>query len=644
MKGKLFLSLAALMLFLPAVTGTHHLSFATNRSQVDITRNGCGTEKLCLDEPNGCDPTLNSSMCLFMSSDLIVLTSTNDSILTFELRGYSEGYIAMGLTMNASQPRAMIFACAQNSSNNGSFFFRTAMRTGVNDPPMPTERNTTEIRGVVNGNIIRCEFNVPDLNFTNINYTVLLGVGNVTEGSLDRFDVRLTRGPLNLTDPTRGSSNPTSPPPTTAPAPAPTTTPTPPLTITRDGCGTRKLCVETPGNCDPAGSGMCLFTSVVVSSPMPPNGVNLMIELRGDSQGYIALGLTSTASPETAMVFVCAQNSSNNGSFFFGTFQRNNTNPSAPLAAVDRTVSNTRGEVTGNVIRCVFTVPNVNSTARRRNADTTFAVLLGSGSISGGTIGTFNVALNRSLNLANPALGSSNPTTPAPTTTPTPALIIARTGCGTNKLCVETPGNCNPAGNSMCLFTSFIVNNSMPPNGVNLLIELRGDSEGYIALGLTSTASPETAMVFVCAQNSSNNGSFFFGTFQRNNTNPSAALAAVDRPVSNTRGEVTGNVIRCVFTVPNVNSTARRRNADTTFTVLLGSGSVNGSTLGTFNVALNRTLNLADPTQGSNDTQTTPAPSNVTTQVPPTTCGAESSYPHALLLLSVLVLSIMLRN
>lgn len=64
--------------------------------QVNITRDGCGTSKLCVEIPADCDPTGNST-CLFGSAES--LSSTN---ATFELRGNSTGYIALGLTANAT--------------------------------------------------------------------------------------------------------------------------------------------------------------------------------------------------------------------------------------------------------------------------------------------------------------------------------------------------------------------------------------------------------------------------------------------------------------------------------------------------------------------------------------------------------------
>ncbi|KAL3055554.1 hypothetical protein OYC64_018260 [Pagothenia borchgrevinki] len=187
------------------------------------------------------------------------------------------------------------------------------------------------------------------------------------------------------------------------------------VNITRDGCGVSKLCVETPDNCDPSGNS-CLFASAVSSVPVSPNGVDLTVELSGESAGYIAVGLTANASEGTSMLVICAQNSSDNGKFLFRTMQRNNTNNM--LTPTETRVKEIRGMVNGNMIKCEFMVPNVNASNFRSSEDTTFFVLLGNGSFEGGVFGAFNVLFSsKSLDLTKP--GSNVPTTTAaPTTMP----------------------------------------------------------------------------------------------------------------------------------------------------------------------------------------------------------------------------------
>ncbi|KAM4605394.1 uncharacterized protein ACJ7VT_017656 [Polymixia lowei] len=214
---------------------------------------------------------------------------------------------------------------------------------------------------------------------------------------------------------------------------------------------------------------------------------------------------------------------------------------------------------------------------------------------------------------------------------------ITRSGCGSTKLCVETPTNCDPAS-SPCLFSSFISGAAMAPNGSDLAVELRGDSAGFIALGLTVNASEGTTMVFVCAQN---NGTFFFRTRARNNSNSDGALTPTERLVNEIRGAVNGSVIKCEFTIPSLNATARTT-MDTSFTVLLGSGTTTGTELGAFSVNLDAgLLNLADP---ASNAMTTAAPQNVTTAQNMTTSAASAPTSGAIVLLSVATWAAVMRT
>lgn len=186
------------------------------------------------------------------------------------------------------------------------------------------------------------------------------------------------------------------------------------VNITRAGCGVTKLCVETPDDCDPTGNNSCLFASVKASAPMAPNGSVLSIQLRGVSPGYVALGLTLNASEGTTMLFVCAQNNTDDEKFFFQTLQRNNTD--SMQTPSERTVTEIRGMVNDMVIQCEFDVPSVNATNTRSSRDTTFSVLLGTGNVTGGDIGPIRVSLTSDpLDLSNPA--SNIPTTATPSTT-----------------------------------------------------------------------------------------------------------------------------------------------------------------------------------------------------------------------------------
>ncbi|CAN9503013.1 unnamed protein product [Ophioblennius macclurei] len=210
---------------------------------------------------------------------------------------------------------------------------------------------------------------------------------------------------------------------------------------------------------------------------------------------------------------------------------------------------------------------------------------------------------------------------------------ITRDGCGVTKVCVEQPINCDPAGNSSCLFTSINASTPMPPNGVNVSVELSGESEGYIAMGLTANASQGYTLLFICAQN---NGSFFFRTMSRNNINMS--LVPAETIVTGIRNSVNGNMIRCTFDIPRINatSTMTRTSHANTFAILIGTGTTNGEMIG--ELMVNRTSDPVDVTNPSSVVATTTPATNMTMT---TSSTGNFLAPHALLLLlSVLALSV----
>ncbi|XP_034410779.1 putative ferric-chelate reductase 1 isoform X2 [Cyclopterus lumpus] len=208
MEGVFILLVAALVV---CVQGTSHLSFSNN-TEVDITLAGCGATKVCVSTPDNCDPA-GQSACLFMSRT----TSPTAANVVVELRGDSGGYIALGLIANASQGTTMLFVCAANTTSNGAIFFRTLQKNNTDEALIPTETRVKEIRGTVDGTVIKCEFNIESLNASDI-FNVLLGTGTVTAG-VGPFEVA-----LNVAD---GVA--TTPPPTTMPT---TTMPTTTMTNT----------------------------------------------------------------------------------------------------------------------------------------------------------------------------------------------------------------------------------------------------------------------------------------------------------------------------------------------------------------------------------------------------------------------------
>ncbi|KAK0145132.1 putative ferric-chelate reductase 1 [Merluccius polli] len=185
------------------------------------------------------------------------------------------------------------------------------------------------------------------------------------------------------------------------------------------------------------------------------------------------------------------------------------------------------------------------------------------------------------------------------------AVNVTRTGCGETKLCLDEPVGCDPAvAGSSCLFAAIVGAPAEAPNGKSLTITLSGETTGYIAIGLTANSSVGATAVFVCGQR---NGTFLFSTTQNNNS----TLTNGDTPVEDIVGQVDGSVIQCEFTVPN--ATATGSSHVTTFVVELGTGTINGTTLGPFSVK--KTVGPLDVTNLANEVaQTTATPTlNVTT-------------------------------
>ncbi|XP_023133003.2 putative ferric-chelate reductase 1 [Amphiprion ocellaris] len=175
--------------------------------------------------------------------------------------------------------------------------------------------------------------------------------------------------------------------------------------VTRTGCGTTRLCVETPEDCDPATDDPCLFTSV-----RAPNGTTLYFKLSGTISGdsYVAVARTANASEGTSMLYACGRNGTTNGvngRFFFQVVQRNNTD--GTLTVISRSVTGIQSLITNTKIQCVFHVPGVDASMVRNTV-----LLLGSGMVNGSTLGFFTANVTTPpLNLSNPASNINNPTT-----------------------------------------------------------------------------------------------------------------------------------------------------------------------------------------------------------------------------------------
>ncbi|XP_056149660.1 putative ferric-chelate reductase 1 [Lampris incognitus] len=242
---------------------------------------------------------------------------------------------------------------------------------------------------------------------------------------------------------------------------------------------------------------------------------------------------------------------------------------------------------------------------------------------------------------------------------------ITRGGCGETKLCVETPDNCDPVGNSSCLFTSINAGTAAGSNSTDLAIELRGKSGGFIVLELIPNTTEGNTMIFVCGKNNTNGSSTFFRTGSRpvNTSNDDSGSIMDEEIMVKEIRVVSGadNVTRCEFIVPAVNGSRAgvQRAGDGTviiFTVALATGSETTGAL-TFTIQKrDGPLNVADPSSNVNTTGT-PPPSTAATAAATTAAATaaataattassavSATAPGTLALMSVLTFCIIQRT
>ncbi|XP_017328253.1 putative ferric-chelate reductase 1 [Ictalurus punctatus] len=336
-----------------------------------ITNTGCGSTKLCVSSAPNCDPSGNSS-CFFSSIQV------NNQTASIELSGTTSGYVALGLTAsNQSEGGAVVFICGNSNTVNSTFFFNTATLNGT----MLTSANVSTVNSVQgalrqNQSLVQCTFN------TTTNLTIN-NSSNLIISNTSTFYITIMNGSSNGTTLNNATvvfnySAPLVLTNSTVNVVSSTYTVQSPLNISRNGCGSLKMCLSTPSACEPAGSG-CTFMSSKV------NNQTIFFELSGRTSGYVALGLTKQNS---TYVFVCGNNynsSSNSSSFFFQTATQNGT------VLTPASVSNVyyyQGEVTQtkSFIQCIF---NITTNA----SDNVYNITIFSGTTNGTQMGTATTLL-----------------------------------------------------------------------------------------------------------------------------------------------------------------------------------------------------------------------------------------------------------
>ncbi|XP_027893755.1 uncharacterized protein LOC114157137 [Xiphophorus couchianus] len=357
--------------------------------------------------------------------------------------------------------------------------------------------------------------------------------------------------------------------------------------VTNAECGSKQLCIAEPPKCDPFVAGSCFFLAAKQES-----GRNFNFDLSGESNGYIAATLTGGGG-QGDPTYICA-NSKGKVKFFSSILNNGVLNIS------QLNVNSVKGKIKGKAIQCRFlaTVPEPKTRA------TTLGVAVSTGEYNDTNDGLgapTSVIKVSAVDLANPDNNVTNEiantTTPAPTgnsattVAPTGVLIsqlstvITRKECGTTKLCAAEPSKCNPDAGENCYFLSV-----KQQSGQIYNFELSGQSDGYVAAGLsTSEIANGTHTAYICA-NENGNVRFFTGIIDNlviNHTSPQNS--------SNERGTVNGNKIQCTFSADLPDSSVRTAN----YALSVSTGTYDTKTLKlgktTFRLLTSRT-NLSDPT------------------------------------------------
>ncbi|KAI4898054.1 hypothetical protein NFI96_002827 [Prochilodus magdalenae] len=150
------------------------------------------------------------------------------------------------------------------------------------------------------------------------------------------------------------------------------------MSISSAGCGTNKVCLSKPANCDPAADPNCYFLSVIAS----PNLTEFTVELQGRASGYISFGFSDDQRMGNDDIYICGTD--NNGNVQVQhAFSPGQTKPTIlPLGDVsDITTSMMDG-----VINCSFVSQNPISTTRASGQTSTYFLLFAYGPSSNGVI------------------------------------------------------------------------------------------------------------------------------------------------------------------------------------------------------------------------------------------------------------------
>uniref|UniRef100_A0A4W5M1C3 Zgc:163022 n=1 Tax=Hucho hucho TaxID=62062 RepID=A0A4W5M1C3_9TELE len=151
------------------------------------------------------------------------------------------------------------------------------------------------------------------------------------------------------------------------------------LSISSAGCGSSKVCLRQPLNCNPGVSPDCYFLSVMTST----RDTAIHLEMTGPSDGYIAIGFSDDQIMGNDKIFICGRDS--NG--IIQLQHAHSTGRRRPDIVPLGNVSDVESSMKDDIISCSFTTRNPISTQRSVRSSSPYYLMFAHGPTSNGEIG-----------------------------------------------------------------------------------------------------------------------------------------------------------------------------------------------------------------------------------------------------------------
>ncbi|RVE59123.1 hypothetical protein OJAV_G00201370 [Oryzias javanicus] len=157
---------------------------STTSALDNISSSGCGSSKICISQPSGCDPAVSSS-CFFMSA-----AALSSDAVSYEMSGPSSGYIAFGFSDDQQMGNDDIYICGVGA--NSLVSVQRAFSTGKTRPTSQPLGNVSGVAASINNNVIKCVFvssnpiSTQRASVSNQTYYLLYAYGSSSSGQIQK--------------------------------------------------------------------------------------------------------------------------------------------------------------------------------------------------------------------------------------------------------------------------------------------------------------------------------------------------------------------------------------------------------------------------------------------------------------------------